>query len=89
MSYWDIANMARDYDLQSRIYACVAQETGNEGGVIEFLVICAAPGWDAAWASALASDNPAPGRDPGVITDGQVLSATQEWLASQPDAGDV
>jgi len=75
--------MAQDLDLQSRIYACTAQETGTQGPV-DFLVICGSPGWADAWASALASSNPAPGRDPGVITDGQTLSAVQAWLASKP-----
>src|SRR4051812_18670467 len=56
MSYWDIADMAGNLDLQARIYACVAQETGTTGGTVEFLVICGAPGWADAWASALASD---------------------------------
>lgn len=40
-------------------------------------VWAAAPGWDAAWESALAAGNPAPGSDPAVITDGEILSQVQ------------
>jgi hypothetical protein len=87
MSYWDIASMAADLDMQARIYACVAQETDSQGGIVEFLVICGAPGWADAWASAIASDNPQPGKDPGVITDGMILSAVQAWLSDAQPKG--
>jgi hypothetical protein len=44
-------------------------------------VWAASPGWGAAWDSSLAGhpDDPAyePGRDPGVITDGMILSTVQ------------
>jgi hypothetical protein len=46
-------------------------------------VWAASPGWGAAWDSALAAHPPAtepdyePGRDPGVITDGMILSTVQ------------
>jgi hypothetical protein len=57
-----------------------------------------APGWDAAWESFRASHPdpeppwpdgyvPAdPGADPGVITDGQILSQVQSMLAPSPEA---
>jgi hypothetical protein len=89
MSYWDIASMARDLDLQSRIYACVAQETGSQDRTVDFLVICGAPGWAEAWASALASDDPLPGKDPAVITDGMILSSVQAWLSSEAEGDEV
>jgi hypothetical protein len=46
-------------------------------------VWASSPGWGAAWDSALAAHPPAtepdyePGRDPGVITDGMILSTVQ------------
>lgn len=80
MSYWDIAEMSRDADLVARITACVAQEIENSEGMVTqyfLLDICASPGWSEAWASAVAAELPNPGRDPGVITDGMILSAVQ------------
>ena len=48
----------------------------------------AAPGWDAAWESALVAHPPEegepeydPGADPAVITDGMILSQVQAMLA--------
>lgn len=47
-------------------------------------VWAASPGWGAAWDSALAAHPPEtepdyePGRDPGVITDGMILSTVQQ-----------
>lgn len=82
MSYWDIAEMANDLDLQSRIRACNAQEGANNSA-IEFLVICAAPGWADQWASAIAGKVDRPGKDPGVISDGQILASVQQAIAEQ------
>lgn len=75
MAYWDIAMMAQDPDLYGRVQACYAQE--KPAAVINMLVLAASPGWDAAWASAVAGGNETPGRDPAVITDGMILSAVQ------------
>jgi hypothetical protein len=80
MAYWDVAQMSSDPDLQSRIAACAAQEgkpNPRDWAYQHALVLCASPGWDAAWASAVAGNVPDPGRDPGVITDGMILSAVQ------------
>lgn len=44
-----------------------------------------APGWDAAWESALVSDPDAdPGINEGVITDGMILSQVQSMAPSPP-----
>lgn len=80
MAYWDIAMMAQDSDLYGRVQACYAQE--KPAGVINMLIIAASPGWDAAWASAVAGGNETPGRDPAVITDGMILSAVQAQPAA-------
>lgn len=74
MSYWDIAEMAKDLDLQARIWACAAQE---DVAVVNMLQICAAPGWDTEWASAAAGGVARPGKDPAVISDAEILSSVQ------------
>jgi hypothetical protein len=78
MSYFDIADMAQNQDLQDRIYACAAQEHLDSVNVLR---ICAAPGWDAAWSSAITSGVENPGRDPGVISDEMILSSVQAEAA--------
>ncbi len=80
MSYWDIATMAGDSDLFVRCRACAAQEgiaDPNGWTSDHMLHLAASPGWSEAWASAIASDNPQPGRDPAVISDPMILSAVQ------------
>lgn len=79
MSYWDIAEMSQDNYLQQRIVACAVQEGKSQDWAREnFMLICGSPGWAEAWASASANpDIENPGKDPGVITDGQILSAVQ------------
>jgi len=91
MAYWDIAQMSFDSDLLQRVMACAAQELSPDVDVSvwtseNILRVCAAPGWDQAWASAQAGGVPNPGRDPAVITDGQILASVQavrDSLAAQ------
>jgi hypothetical protein len=85
MSYWTVSEMALDNDLTRREAACYAQEPAAAGDAQSWalengLALAASPGWDAAWASALAAGNPAPGRDEAVITDGMILSAVQALI---------
>lgn len=79
--------------LLQRLYACAAVEADRadrdnfypEPWVSERRYEYAAtPGWSAAVASAEASGNENWGSDPGVITDGMILSRTQELLAEDP-----
>lgn len=81
MSYWDISSMALDNDLTQREAACAAQEIDTPNpttwALDNGLKLAASPGWAEAWASALAAGTPDPGRDPAVITDGEILSAVQ------------
>ena len=80
MAYWDMAVMASDSDLTLRVQACAAQEGATDPytwAAEHMLDLAAQPGWAEAWASAVASGNPHPGRDEAVITDGQVLSGVQ------------
>jgi len=84
MSYWDISEMSRSTSLTNREQAAAAQEIAAdpyEWVAQNVLRLAAQPGWDAAWASALAAGNPDPGRDPAVITDGMILSAVQALAA--------
>lgn len=88
MSYWDISQMVGDIDLRSRITACAAQEvtTDDPAGWASTHIweLASAPGWGSAWASAVAGGNEAPGRDPGVITDGMILSEVQAEAGGAP-----
>ncbi len=87
MSYNSVASMAEDLALNRRLTAAVATE-----GILDpkgWLYprnwqVVAAPGWDVAWDSALASGVPNPGADEGVITDGMILSSVQAVIASEP-----
>lgn len=89
MSYNSIAAAAQDSDLRLRIAACFAQETDGPDqpealAALHQWRICAEPGWGEAWESALAADPPipVPGADPGVISDGMILTAVQKHLAA-------
>lgn len=90
MAYIDVASMTRDSALMLRLSAAAAQE--QTGGAVldpdepeawanaHRWELCAAPGWGDAWASAVAGGSEDPGSDPGVITDGMILSEVQAVL---------
>lgn len=83
MAYWDISAMSVDADLQRRVQACAAQEQDGDPyawTAANMLRLAASPGWADKWASAIAAGVPDPGRDPAVITDGDILSAVQAIL---------
>jgi hypothetical protein len=92
MAYFDIALLAGDQDFLNRVTAAYAQELTADS-VLPMdpftwvhqrrWVFASTPGFGDAYASALANDNPAPGQDPSVITDGQILSAVQ-YVMSPP-----
>jgi hypothetical protein len=75
VSYWDIAEMAQNLDLQARIFAAGAQEQVAVAG--NMLRICSAPGWADEWASAVAGGVERPGKDAAVISDSEILAAVQ------------
>lgn len=82
MSYNDVASMASTNTLQNRITACAATEGEDYPGnwmAQNIWLVVAAPGWDAAWASALAGGKTEEeaGKDEGVITDGMILGSVQ------------
>lgn len=86
MSYNDVADMADSQSLKRRVTAAVAQE-----GILDpqgwlyprYWEVVSQPGWDTAWASAVASGVPDPGADDGVITDGMILSGVQAVIADE------
>jgi hypothetical protein len=88
MSYWDISEMSFDPDLSNREQAAAAQEIPVGGmdprtwQADNSLRLAASPGWSEAWASAVAGGVPRPGKDPGVITDGMILSAVQALIGA-------
>jgi hypothetical protein len=85
MAYIDVFAMTQDTALHGRMAAAAATEQvpGDPDTWVanHRYQLAAAPGWGDAWASAIASDNPDPGADPGVITDGMILSQVQALLA--------
>ena len=89
MSYLIVSDMSADYDLTRREAACYAQEPGADQDPTGWaqahgLALAAQPGWDAAWSSAVAGGNAAPGRDEAVITDAMILSGVQAVNPANP-----
>jgi len=83
MSYATINKCANDPALQGRVTAACAKEGADNPGAAMWSVIwpvSAASDVEAAYASALASDNPDPGGDETVITDGMILANVQANL---------
>lgn len=85
MSYSTVNICAHDQQLQGRVSAACAQEGAAEPETAMWKLmwtIAAAADIEAAYASAIAADNPNPGGDESVITDGMILSAVQaHWPA--------
>jgi hypothetical protein len=80
MGYNEIADMRDSSTLRRRLVASAAQEhkpTPESWIETRIWQIVSSPGWDAAWASALASGNKDPGSSEAVITDGMILGAVQ------------
>jgi hypothetical protein len=90
LSYNTIWTSVADQALSGRITAAVAQETPTGTDVAATFLrvqwpVLTATDVEAAYASALAADNPNPGGDEAVITDGMVLSHVQAALAELPE----
>lgn len=85
MSYLTQSAIASDQYMQQRVAQCAATEgiVAEAGLDPDFWTSSwrrtwsAAPGWDAAWESAVASNVQNPGMDQGVITDEMILSQVQ------------
>lgn len=81
MSYADIAAITQSTSLAQRLTACAAEEVKPKpysSWVFEHIwEIAASPGWADKWAYAVANENPDPGADESVITDGDILAVIQ------------
>ena len=90
MSFQTINVCANDQALLGRIAACAAQEQVFPPEPAAYSVIwqiSSASDVEAAYASALASNNPNPGGDETVITDGMILAGFQANWPPPPPAG--
>jgi hypothetical protein len=84
--YNSVADMAEDLALNRRLTAAVAKEAilDPKGWLYpRNWQVVSAPGWDAAWDSAIASGVQNPGEDEAVITDGMILSSVQAVIESE------
>lgn len=80
MSYLTQSRLADDINIRVRVTACVAREgveSPEAGAYEQRWRLSAQPGWDAAYAYAIAIGSEEPGLDEAVITDGMILSAAQ------------
>lgn len=80
MSFGTINRCANDSAFIGRVTACLAAEGDvNPSVAVGGYVwpVASAADVEAAYASALEADNPDPGGDESVITDGMILSAVQ------------
>ncbi len=88
MSYFDQATLSIDPDFLFRVAAAAAVEVDlalDEQPIVwannHVWLVAAAPGFADAYSSAIVNGVPNPGRDPAVISDGQILSAIQALIA--------
>jgi hypothetical protein len=80
MSYATINACANDDAFRGRVTACAAQEGATDPDAAWYQVrwpVSSAGDIEAAYASAVAGQNPDPGGDEAVITDQMILSAVQ------------
>jgi len=89
MTYLHQADIARDPWMLERVAQCAAEQDipdPDEWTQAHSREWAAAPGWDAAWESALISHEGdaeyQPGRDEAVITDHMILSQVQAMSAA-------
>ena len=83
MSYATIAQCANDNAFLARVAACCAQEGAANPDDAAFQLrwkVSGASDIEAAYASAVAAENPNPGGDDSVITDQMILSNVQPNL---------
>jgi hypothetical protein len=85
MSYISQAALSGDADFLNRIASCAAVEAPKTHQPLQWAKdhiwwIAASPGFAAAYESAVIAEVPNPGRDPAVISDGQILSSVQGIL---------
>lgn len=79
-TYWGINLVAHDSALQARVTACAAQQ--GEVSPVDWAAAnqfrwASQPTWAEKYEYALATMVIEPGKDPAVITDGDILAAVQ------------
>lgn len=88
MSFNTVYQCANDQALLARVAACAAKEGVSPPEPAAYAVIwpiASASDVEAAYASAIAAENPNPGGDESVITDGMILSKFQaNWPPPAP-----
>jgi hypothetical protein len=83
MTYWDTSELADDADFRARCTAALATEqhpSPEQQAYAWRWKYAGEPGFGDAYAYAIATGVENPGRDETVITDGQILSATQKFM---------
>lgn len=86
MSYNTQALLARDPDLIIRAAACAATQNVPDPETWAWRrqwQFSSQPGWDEAYAYAIASGSELPGKQESVITDNMILSAVQSIIAAE------
>lgn len=93
MSYTTISKCSNDPAFTSRVTSCIAQEQLGKGEEVSpaslsnsmIWAVASAGDVESAYASALAANNPNPGGDESVITDGMILAHVQaNWPPAVP-----
>jgi hypothetical protein len=92
MTYLVQSQIADNFSMKTRVAQCAAQEgiaDADEWTAENARIWAAAPGWDAAWASAEATheddkDSYDPGADEAVITDQMILGQVQKMHTVTP-----
>lgn len=83
MSYSTLAQLATDTDFLNRVTACAATQgirQADKWAEDNRWALAAQPGFDNAYAYAVATDHVEPGKDVAVISDADILSAVQALL---------
>jgi hypothetical protein len=83
MSYGSMFRCFNDHSLRGRVTACCADEGVENAEEVAFNMmwtVATADDIAAAYASALAANNPDPGGDETVVTDGMILGVVQAHL---------
>jgi hypothetical protein len=90
MAYTDIAELQADPDFIQRTIACYAVETLGQGAQMPAAWqaenswdMAAQPGFGDAYAYAKNTGVENPGKNPAVITDGQILAAVQSLITQE------
>jgi hypothetical protein len=88
MSYNTQAALAVDSDLRNRVAACAATQgvpSPVQWADAHLWALSGSPGWDAAYAYAVAAGKPRPGYEESAVTDAMILAAVQPMVTEHLD----